>query len=138
MLGDGEKIVAARDPWLRNKINFQVEQNQFYTGREEKICSLFLPGEKWNMALIQRNFLKDDAEAILSIPIPQRTVRDRVVWTHSTDGAYTAKHAYRFWYDAHFGDNGIPQSTGWKSIWHLQLPHKIKVFVWRFCRNVVS
>lgn len=71
VLGNGEDIVATRDPWLRNKVNFQVEQNQFYAGRDEKVSSLFLTGEKkWNADLIQRNFLKEDAEEIINLHIP--------------------------------------------------------------------
>lgn len=27
--------------------------------------------------------------------------------------------------------------VGWKRIWHLKIPQKIKVFIWKFCRNVV-
>lgn len=50
----------------------------------------------------------------MSLPIPQRTVADRIVWAHSNDGVYTAKHAYRFWYDAHFGTNLVPHVQGGK------------------------
>lgn len=138
VLGNGNEIVATRDPWLRNKMNFQVEQSQFYEGRTEKVSSYFLPDEKkWNTEMIRRNFLQEDANAIMSIPIPQREVNDRMVWVNSSDGKYTAKNAYHFWYDSHFGTDVAMQGTGWKNIWRLRLPHKIKVFVWRFCRNAI-
>ena len=93
VLGNGDDIIATRDPWLRNKVNFQVEQNQFYSGRDEKVSSLFLPGEKkWNTDLIQQSFLKEDDDEILALPIPQRKVADRMVWADSSNGIYTAKH----------------------------------------------
>lgn len=69
--------------------------------------------------------------------IPQREIPDRVVWVNSSNGIYTAKSAYQFWYAVNFGHGAVPQSTGWEKNWHLKIPHKIKVFVWRFCRNVI-
>lgn len=76
------------------------------------------------------NFLKEDADEIITLPIPQRTVADKMVWANSSNGVYIAKHAYHFWYDSHFATNVVPQCTGWKNIWHLKLPHKTKIFVW--------
>ena len=29
------------------------------------------------------------------------------------------------------------QSEGWRRIWRLSIPHKVKIFVWRLCRNNV-
>lgn len=125
--------MATRDPWLRNNVNFKVEQSQFYEGRDERVSSLFLPGEKqWNTSLIRRNSLKEDAYAILALHIPQRVGTDRMVWANASNAIYTAKRAYHLWYENKFGTNTIPQCTGWKRIWHLNLPHKIKVFVWRY------
>lgn len=33
------------------------------------------------------------------------------------------------------GDIGLEHSKGWSRIWNLQIPHKIKYFLWRFCRK---
>ena len=78
-----------------------------------------------------------DAEAILAVRIPQREVADRMVWANSNNGMYTAKGAYHFWYETNFGATNLPLSMGWKKIWHLSLPHKMKVFIWRLCRNAI-
>ncbi|XP_074367955.1 uncharacterized protein LOC141708293 [Apium graveolens] len=109
-----------------------------YEGRDGKVASLFMPGEKkWNTTLVRQNFVQEDADAILETRIPQRDVADQVVWVHSSNGAYTAKRAYHFWYESNIGLHATPSCVGWKRIWHLNIPHKIKVFVWRYCRNVV-
>ena len=97
VLGNGESITATTDPWLRNKTDFRVEQVSMYEGRDEKVASLFMPGEKkWNTTLVRQNFAQEDADAILETRIPQRDVADQVVWVHSSNGAYTAKRAYHF------------------------------------------
>lgn len=31
-MSSGDDIITTRDPWLRNKVNFQVEQTQLYEG----------------------------------------------------------------------------------------------------------
>lgn len=31
----------------------------------------------------------------------------------------------------------MPQSIGWKKVWHLIIPNKVKVFIWKFLRNVI-
>ncbi|XP_074336387.1 uncharacterized protein LOC141673535 [Apium graveolens] len=83
VLGNVESIAATTDPWLRNKTDFQVEQVQMYEGRDEKVASLFMPGEKkWNTTLVRHNFVQEDADAILETLIPQRDVADQVVWVH--------------------------------------------------------
>lgn len=41
VLGNGEDIVATKDPWLRQKRDFKVEQSHRYEGRTEVVSSLF-------------------------------------------------------------------------------------------------
>lgn len=138
MLGNGEDIIATKDPWLRKKANFCVDQNLFYEGRNETVSSIFLSNEKkWNTSLVREVFLPNDAAEILALHIPQRETSDKVVWTGSNNGVYSAKTGYHYWFNLKFGNNMVSQSVGWKKVWHLKIPHKVKVFTWRFCRNVV-
>lgn len=138
-MGNGEDILATTDPWLRTKYDCCVEQNNFYAGRSEKVASLFTPGEKkWNTQLIKACFLEFDANAILSMPIPQREIKDKVAWMGSNNGVYSAKSGYRYWFDLNHGNSTIQQNSGWKLVWNLPIPHKVKVFVWRFCRNTIA
>lgn len=80
-----------------------------YEGRNELVSSLFLPNKKqWNVRYVQQQFLEEDAKAILAIQIPQRDVQERIVWTGSSNGIYSAKAGYHFWYDQYIGTSNIP------------------------------
>lgn len=115
-----------------------MEQCPYYKGRNEKVSSLFVPNEReWDVIKVRSHFLPVDAEAILKVYIPQRDVTDRVAWGKSNNGLYTAKSAYHYWFDLKFGNGSIPQSLGWKKIWHLQVPHEVRVFLWRFCKDAI-
>ncbi|XP_074351807.1 uncharacterized protein LOC141690954 [Apium graveolens] len=138
VLGNGDDIAATKDPWLRMKMNFYVEPNPFYDGRNEVISSLFCPNEKkWNHSLIKDHFLKEDADVILAVHIPQRDITDRMVWTRFNSGVYNTKSGYHHWFNKHFWFGTADQCVRCKKVWHLQVPHKVKVFIWRFCRNVI-
>lgn len=138
VLGNGNDIIATKDPWLRKKRDFCVDQSPFYEGRNEVVSSFFLCTEKkWNINLVREQFLKEDADAILALHIPQRDIGDKVAWTGSNKGIYNAKSGYQYWHRLNLSHIELPQNVGWKKVWHLKLPHKVKVFIWRFCRNVI-
>lgn len=138
VIGDGNDIRATTDPWLRMKSDFRVERSHIYEGRNEVVSNYFLPNSKlWDISRVQAHFLQEDAKAILAIQVPQCNIRDRVVWANSTDGFYSAKAGYHLWHALNIGTNDVPQGEGWGKIWRLLLPHKVKIFIWRLCRNTV-
>ncbi|XP_074336668.1 uncharacterized protein LOC141673834 [Apium graveolens] len=138
VVGDGRSVTATRDPWLAQKPNFRVDNLQMYEGRQEKVATLFYPDSKtWDPVRVRESFSSGDALAILATNVPQRQVEDRIVWSKSIDGIYSVKTGYYVWQNLYAGDSGCAQSEGWRRIWRLSIPHKVKIFVWRFCRNNV-
>lgn len=129
--------MATGDPWLRLKHEFCVENDHMYAGRGERVADLFYPGTKmWDVGRVRDMFTVTEAEAILATFVPQRLVGDRIAWSKSNDGLYSVKTGYQYWREKCSESLGsIPQSGGWKKIWKLLIPHKMKVFLWRFCRN---
>lgn len=138
VLGDGKDIVATKDPWLRQKANFVVEDSHRYAGRSELVSTLVdADTRSWRVNIIQHLFLEEDALAIVNTPIPQREVKDRVAWVSTKTGQYTAKSGYHYWVERNLGSNVIHHHEGWKKIWKLNIPHKLKIFLWHFCRNTM-
>lgn len=64
-----------------------------------------------------------------------------MIWPHSQDGKYNVKSGYQFLQ----GEGELVALTApsnndkllWKGIWSLQVPNKIKNFVWQACHNAL-
>lgn len=123
---------------MRGKSDFRVEDHHLNNVREDKICEYFHPNTKeWDVHKVEQCFHTNDIQLILQTRIPQNRVRDRVAWMHSSNGFYTARSAYHFWFSK---NHTMPEeflSRGWNKLWNLNIPHKIKTFLWRFCRNTI-
>lgn len=136
MLGDGNTIKISSDRWLRGKGEVIVDQLSTTEGRSAKVCDFFSEDRKsWNEAKVRMHFNTEDAQAILDTRIPHMCTKDRIAWLHSPNGQYTVKTGYQQWHKNHIGDLGLQHSKGWNKIWTMKIPHKIKFFLWRICRN---
>lgn len=136
VLGNGASIEVANDPWLRGRPDFRVDQHANYNVGHARV-SEFMAGDTktWDVRKVEEVFNEEDARLILSTCIPQSETLDRNAWTKSADGQYSVKTGYHMWQEREVGLTGIIQSSGWGKIWKLEVPHKVKVFLWRFSRN---
>lgn len=138
VLGDVRSINAHCDPWLRGKQDFCVEDYQLNSSRNEKVCNYFRPNTKeWDEERIRQSFQETDVTAFLDIRIPENARVDRLAWTASTDGCYSVKSGYNYWQSASSPVSQVQQSNGWNRLWRLSLPPKVKIFLWRFCKNTI-
>lgn len=136
VLGDGKDINAIEDNWLRGKPDFRVNQDIWYNAGDRDVSNWMLSGSRvWDVAKVNSTFVEEDAKLILATRIPQNEVKDRIAWTTTTNGQYSVKSGYHLWHGQNVGTGDVIQSNGWGKIWKLTLPHKVKVFFWRFCKN---
>lgn len=96
-----------------------------------------LAQKSWNVALVLENFLPTDAKVILSILIPQRVVNDKIVWAGAYTSIYSAKEGYKFWFNQNCSSLFTTQCQGWKRLWVLLIPYKVKNFIRMFYRNTI-
>lgn len=54
-----------------------------------------------------------------------------------TNRCYSVKSGYQLWVEQNLHVDNIPQTRGQNKIWRLSVSHKIKIFLWGFCRNTV-
>ncbi|KAM2417385.1 hypothetical protein ACFX1W_024236 [Malus domestica] len=103
----------------------------------------------WTKDLIFAGFNCDDVAPILSIPISRMGCCDKMVWHHTTNGVYTVRCGYGVaWSLLENGGlgrkgrgatNGVSERTRvWNRIWNLEVPNKMKYFVWRCCNSALA
>lgn len=98
--------------------------------KNDKVKEYFYPDIKqWDVTKIQQTFHEVDVRCILQTRIPQIQVQDRVAWMHIVDDCYTTKFGYHYWYEKHYNHEAHVDLKGWKRLWKLPIPHKMKYFI---------
>ncbi|KAL5779613.1 hypothetical protein ACOSQ2_010350 [Xanthoceras sorbifolium] len=105
------------------------------------VASLKSASGAWDSALVRSSFAPIDADCILSLPTSVRSCPDKLMWHHSKDGMYSVKSGY--WLAASLARDEASSSSPsagsswWKFLWSLNIPAKVRMFVWRACRNLL-
>ncbi|XP_074348373.1 uncharacterized protein LOC141687107 [Apium graveolens] len=138
IMGDGKNIKAFRDPWLKDKPDFCVEDGPLNGIKNESVDNYFRPGTKeWDVHKVVQAFHTDDVQHVLQTRIHPATVKDRIAWHSSNTGMYTVKTGYQFWLSQNNVESPTLNAKSWNSIWKLQVPYKVRTFIWRFCNNSI-
>ena len=91
---------------------------------------------RWIEDRIQNEFVPHEAAAILGLPLSSTHVEDRLIWTATSNGVYSTKSAYQLLskeaeVKAPGPSNLADNKQFWLDIWALNLPNKIRHFLWR-------
>lgn len=92
------------------------------------------------MTKIYQNFVKDDAELNVSIPLPKEPVDDQLFWHYDKQGNYYVKSGFQIAQKIKFPSPPSGSKTNseiWKVLWNFTLPAKVKNFMWRAIKNLV-
>jgi ribonuclease HI len=90
--------------------------------------------------VVRSTFLPFEAENILGIPLSHTRQADKLIWGGTKTGDYAVHSGYHLLLEeSHSNDpgssNAVSQAQVWKSIWSLQIPHKVRHFLWRACHD---
>lgn len=97
----------------------------------------------WKTEAIDALFLPHEVEDIKKIPLSSRLPADKQIWACSPNGLFTVRSAYwvaREMVRPRNFSSGLDDGRNWKfwtKIWKIQMPHKIRHFTWRACRDVL-
>lgn len=94
----------------------------------------------WDVAKIHQHFVKEDADLIISIPLPKEPKEDQLFWHYDKHGNYSVKSGYQIAQKIRFPSPPSSSQTTldvWKNLWSLMLPAKVRNFMWRAVKNVL-
>ena len=139
-VGDGTNIRVSTDKWIPNYPTNGIlhppnlEESGWFVSdlinQEQRV---------WCSDIIRANFHKEDADAILRIPLSHRQTSDVLMWLHKKKGVYSVKSGYHvarqlqkmeLWAETSAGPIG---AQVWSKLWKLNVPKKIKLYGWRAC-----
>ena len=88
-VGNGNSIRIMHEKWIPNHPSNQVLQLPPEMDGERRVSELIdETRHKWDRVLIREMFSREEAEAIIRIPLSKRDVPDFVVWLPNKDGVY--------------------------------------------------
>lgn len=140
-VGDGTLVDIWEDRWIDGLMKGKVMSPKPTECQMHKVSDLIM-GNQWNKDIIKALFSKEEAEAIMQIPLSVFQKRDRCKWRYTANGCYSTKCGYIRAKDRLKEMAGVnsPQSNSssnkerfkiWNQLWSLNIKHKIKHFLWK-------
>lgn len=146
-VGSGENVRIWKDKLLPITSTFKVMTpcNGFH--EEAKVSVLIdAHSRRWNNTIVDSVFWEHEAAVIKAIPLSDSNCSDKLIWGPSKKGIFSVRSAYHLdfqdklnrngeWSESSSGSN--VQQQWWKTLWSLKCPSKIKMFVWRLCKEAL-
>ncbi|KAF5481541.1 hypothetical protein F2P56_002182 [Juglans regia] len=112
-------------------------------GLEGQVDSLIDYNTKWwNLPKVRSLFNPKITETILRLRPSYSDEDDMWVWEHERSGCFSVKSAYRLFKSPSVesvGETSYGAATKkfWNGLWKLKIPHKVKLFAWRVCKEIL-
>lgn len=145
-IGNGYSTDIWNSQWIPHDGNFRV-----ITPRPHlyffpyKVADLINPiTGTWDLDMLENHFWPIDQARILSIPIGGIGSDDKLIWHPVKDGRFSVKSCYQLLRDSRASLNSVAASSSsgetqvkWRDIWALNLPPKVRMFLWQACSNIL-
>ncbi|GAU48919.1 hypothetical protein TSUD_301740 [Trifolium subterraneum] len=135
-IGNGDKINVWSQPWLRKANHAYVTTNTVAGHEQLKVAGLINHNEgKWDVNLVQQLFNQNDTASIFQIPLQLTNEEDVPIWRFSRNGKYSVRSAYYQLMEVIIDNNHLREEGNWTKLWKLNVPNKVKIFLWRSLRG---
>ena len=140
-MGNSRLIHIWEDKWLPTPTTYKVISPPRPFDDFPMVSALIDHETRWKFELIQDMFLPFEADTILNMPLSYNLLEDKLIWTGNRKGDFTINSEYYIACslveaeETSESSSGDPRTPFWKKIWHLKIPSKMRIFVWRACMN---
>ena len=137
-IGNGQSVEVSDKTWLPHRPLFKPGANT-----EMKVGDLIdQQTMQWNRSLIQATFVQPTQTAILLTQLSNIRARDKLCWKENKMQHFTVKTAYQVALRMHRGTGAEHSRVRddkrfWSRIWKLNVPPKVRNFVWRACTDIL-
>ncbi|KAL5756372.1 hypothetical protein ACOSQ2_021118 [Xanthoceras sorbifolium] len=134
-IGRGEAVSIYHDNWIPRPFFFKARP-PFVLSDNARVSLLKRALGEWDTKLVRDSFPLEDADFIVAIPFSSR--QDALCWYFDKMGKFFVKSAY--WIASHnlssaSSSSIAPMSSWWRFLWHLNIPPKVRFFLWRSCND---
>ena len=132
LIGDGSTVKVWEEPWLPDDSNPYIESPVCCGLENAYVNSLRRTGiSLWDEDILSDLFNERDKSLIMQIPVSNGIKPDGWYWFGDRKGEYNVKNGYRRLLSSR-NVISLGGTVGlWKAIWGLEVPNKVKNFIWR-------
>jgi ribonuclease HI len=142
-IGDGSNVKIWKDRWLPTPITYAVQSPPKVIPEDSLVATLIdQEAHTWNLGLINSIFNPEEAKVIASMPLCPSLPPDKLVWQGTTDGIFSVRSAYHMGMENTLRVRGSASGESfdnriWKTIWKMEVPNSVKMFMWRACNDLL-
>ncbi|KAL0458068.1 UNVERIFIED_CONTAM: hypothetical protein Slati_0434000 [Sesamum latifolium] len=136
-IGDGKSAIIIDQPWLPHSHTFQLIVKPRTLNSQAKVADLIDLDRGWKVDLIRHEFIPEDAESVLSIPLKENNQRDEIVWHYEKKDTFLVRSAYNLAATLNHASCSKIATAELNIIWKARVPPKIQMFAWRCALNAL-
>ena len=143
-VGNGANIKVWQDKRLPQVSSRIVISPRMFLSANTMVADLIDSSTaKWKTEVIDSLFIAYEAELIKSIPLSATLPAEKIVWFETTNGNFIIRSSYKLAFSLFKSRNCGTTSDGsllrkfWKKLWSSPIPHKVRHFCWRACRDTL-
>lgn len=141
IVGNGESRDVEADNWLASGAKERLRNE----GVDIRVRELIDQNQKgWDIRKVREIIDPSSVLQVLQTPLRWTDGNDVLIWPHSKSGEYTVKSGYHIIRGMEQTDANTASTSfdidkrTWKIIWHLNVPQKIKVFLWKAMHGILD
>ena len=133
-IGDGRNVSVASHSWLPHSPVFLNTPSQ-----DMKVIDLIDKDTwQWDWGKLFATFDRRTCESILALPLTHQNSQDKLIWKENRSQRFTVHSAYQVALRLKYpnqAEHSSVQAHGstWRKLWKLNVPPKVRTFLWRAC-----